>query len=177
MVAVGYDLTLLDLPSDLNDLRQAAYREPDGETLGRYLEAVEPYSLYLNIAAMGPCRKRMATFGMLAGGDHEPFPREPTWDKSMYGSAHEHRVSNPDVWRAFDDAERRASSQRGDGPGIARFKLESNGPWIVVAEEVDEALSEYSRSSAASRADAEADEVWASWIAWLKRAALGFEVS
>ncbi len=95
----------------------------------------------------------------------------------MYGSEREHRASNPDVWRAYEEAERRASSQRGDGPGIARFKLESNGPWIVVAEEVDEALSAYARSSASVRADAEADEVWASWIAWLRRASLGFEVN
>ncbi len=177
MASMGYDFTLLDLPSDLAKMRDIANREPEREAFQRYLRAVEPYSLHLNIAATGYCREQMARFGMLAGGDSEPFPLYPTWDRSMYGSEIEHRLANPDLWCAYEDAERRASSQRGEGPGIARFKLQSNGPWIVVAEEIRTALSAYDRVSPAARSDAEADPVWADWIGWLRRATSGFEVS
>lgn len=173
---MGYDFTLLDLPSDLADLREAAYRDLDGRMFGRYREAVEPYTLHFNIGAMAFCRELMTDFGMFAAGEWEPFPREPAWDSSLYSSESEHRHANPDVWRAYEEAELRASSQRGDGLGIARFKLESNGPWLVVEEEVAEAMAAYGEASPATRIDAEADDIWATWIGWLRRAGLGFWV-
>jgi len=95
----------------------------------------------------------------------------------MYGSEAEHRLANPDPWSTYEAAERRASSQRGKGAGIARFKLSSNGPWIVVAEEVAGAWSAYDRSSSTVRSDIEIDEIWRTWIAWLRRASQGFEVN
>ncbi len=176
MSAMSYDLTLLDLPAELAELRAIAYREPMSDAFKRYLVSVEPFSLHLNIVAMGFCREQMARFGMLAEGRHEPFPQGPPWDRSVYSSENEHRRANPAVWSIYDEAEHRASCQRGAGTGIARFKLESNGPWIVVAQEIAEALSVYDGVSARVRSDAETDEVWGSWIAWLKRAGMGFEV-
>lgn len=177
MACMGYDFTLLDLPSELAELRDTAHREPERDVFQRYLRAVEPYSLHLNITAMGFCREQMDRFGMLAGGEHEPFPPFPEWDRSTYGSEIEHRLANPDVWEAYEDAEQLASSQRGKGSGIARFKLESNGPWVVVAEEIQTALSAYEGVSPSARVDAENDRLWEDWVGWLTRATSGFEVS
>jgi hypothetical protein len=113
---------------------------------------------------------------LFAAGEWEPFPREPAWDSSLYSSSSEHRHANPDVWRAYEEAGLRASSQRGDGLGIARFKLESNGPWLVVEEEVAGAMAAYGEAQPATRINAEADDTWATWIGWLRRASLGFWV-
>jgi len=176
MSAVGYDFTLLDLPADLDELRRVTYWNSAGEEFKRYLRAVAPYSLHSNIAAAGFCREQMAEFGMLAGGQPRPFPSEPPWDRTMYLSSVEHRRTHPEVWRIYERAERDASAQRGEGAGIARFKLESNGPWIVVAEEVEQALTAYAAVSPSERQAVEPDEAWSAWIAWLRRANLGFEV-
>lgn len=130
---------------------------------------VEPYSLHINIAAMGVCREQMDRFGMLAGGEPEPFPSFPEWERSAYGSEIEHRLANPDVWEAYEDAEHLASIQRGKGLGIARFKLESNGPWVVVAEEIQTALSAYEGVSPSAQVDAEKRPALGG-LAWLAEA-------
>ncbi len=151
-------------PADLNELRAEAYKDPARPHFKRYLKAVEPFQLRLNIAAASSCREQMAAFEMLAGGRHQPLPRWPSWDSTLFLSESEHRSANPAVWTVYEEAERQASCQRGSGPGIARFKLESNGPWIVVAEEVEGALLAYDAVGSHERFRAESDELWSMWI-------------
>ncbi|MEV4347538.1 hypothetical protein AB0J83_24050 [Actinoplanes sp. NPDC049596] len=51
--------------------------------------------------------------------------------------------------------------------GIPSFKLLSNGPWLVTAQEIDEALAAYAQAPTALRVRLEIDPRWAAWLAWL----------
>ncbi|MFJ7268696.1 hypothetical protein ACIQV3_18970 [Streptomyces sp. NPDC099050] len=52
--------------------------------------------------------------------------------------------------------------------GIPEFKLLSNGPWLVGASEVEEALNRYAVSSPTIRSELEADQLWCDWLGWLR---------
>lgn len=166
---------MLDLPQELTEWRDSLRHALDVVEYQRFLDAVEPYSFHLNMVGVGLCRMRMAELGMLAGGKPAPFPEYPSWNRSLYSSEAEHRAANPKVWEAYADAELSASSQRGQGSGIPRFKLESNGPWIVVEEEVCAALAVLDRSDPA--ASVRGPDAWIAWVDWLRRSSAGFEVS
>ena len=166
---------MLDLPPELAEWRNSLRNAFDVVEHQRFLDAAESYSFHLNIAGVGLCRRRMAELGMLAGGTPAPFPEYPSWNRSLYSSEAEHRAANKKVWEEYADNELSASSQRGQGLGIPRFKLESNGPWIVVEEEVRAALAALDRSDPAI--SVQGADVWTTWVAWLRRASSGFEVS
>ncbi|WP_327309076.1 hypothetical protein OG730_40960 [Streptomyces sp. NBC_01298] len=57
--------------------------------------------------------------------------------------------------------------------GIPAFKLLSNGPWLVGAGEVEEALNRYEISAPTLRFELEADQLWCDWIGWLRETAGG----
>ena len=63
--------------------------------------------------------------------------------------------------------------------GIPEFKLLSNGPWLVSSEEIRQALGRYQASTLSLQAELEADDLWRSWIEWLRVTADhgGFTVS
>jgi len=173
---VGYTFTLFDLPEDVATIRSAAYAEMSLEALGRYHEAIRPYVLAMNLAGIGFCRSQMTSLGMVCEGSPSPFPSYPDLDYAACDSEQDDRLVRPEMWKEYDDAEFRASAQRGQGPGIARFKFETNGPWLVVAAEVEEALLIYDSTPSRVRTELEADEFWCAWIAWLRRAQGGFWV-
>jgi hypothetical protein len=52
--------------------------------------------------------------------------------------------------------------------GIPVFKTLNNGPWLVTAREIREALDAYASAGAGLRADAEAESRWALWLDWLR---------
>lgn len=118
----------------------------------------------------------MHSLGMLAEGAHAPFPPYPTWDRALYSTEAEHRHANPTVWEEYAADELAASKQRGTGSGIARFKFESNGPWIVVQEEIDGALAAFADHPREKQLAALGDPLFADWMSWLRTASAGFEV-
>ena len=52
--------------------------------------------------------------------------------------------------------------------GIPEFKLLSNGPWLVSSAEIRQALGSYQASAPGLQAELEADDLWRSWIEWLR---------
>ena len=48
--------------------------------------------------------------------------------------------------------------------GIPEFKMLTNGPWIVGAREISEALDAYRAAPAEVRSEAEAELPWNSWL-------------
>lgn len=176
---MGYDFTRLDLPDDVALLQQRAsdYFEGDDESkdaVQQYWDAVEPYTFHLNLAAVGRVRSQMESFEMLAQGEPIPFPEFPT-PKAL--SIFKDRLRRPQIWREYDELEEAASCQHGEGTGIARFKLLSNGPWVITRTEIRESLDVYSRLPESDRAEFEKEPLWESWLAWIRAAEQGFGVS
>jgi len=69
----------------------------------------------------------------------------------------------------YNSAERAASAQTVAGKtGIPEFKLTSNGPWLVSADEIGQALDRYDAASPVLRSELEADELWRTWLEWLR---------
>ncbi|NVI91449.1 hypothetical protein HUX53_30275 [Actinomadura sp. BRA 177] len=70
---------------------------------------------------------------------------------------------------AYNKAERAASAQTVPGQiGIPEFKFLSNGPWLVSAREVQQALDRYDAAPSDLRADLESDTTWRDWLEWLR---------
>ena len=173
----------LHVPSELKVLREHSdgYFFEGNEALKpavqQYYAAIEPYSFHCNLTGIGLLRSTMGRLGMLAEGDPSPFPTSPQRSAGQYLSETAHRLANPGVWTEYQAAESAAMRQRGNGPGMARFKFLSNGPWIVLAEEVSQALHSYDAVAGIERQQAETNQLWVDWIGWLRTAASGFEVS
>ena len=51
--------------------------------------------------------------------------------------------------------------------GIPGYKLLSNDRWLITTREIDEALEAWARAPRTLRAEWEADDKWAAWLAWL----------
>ncbi len=81
MTPMSYDLTLLDLPAELAELRAIAHRDPIGDALERCQGATELFSLHLNNVATGICCEQWVRFEMLVAGVDESFAQRPRWDQ------------------------------------------------------------------------------------------------
>ncbi|RKN42835.1 hypothetical protein D7223_22385 [Micromonospora endolithica] len=93
-----------------------------------------------------------------------PFPDWPFDGVEDWRSADRSRRD------AYHEAERAASAQTVAGrTGIPVFKLTSNGPWLVGAQEIEEALGCYQGSSPSLRAELERDDLWVAWLDWLRQ--------
>lgn len=181
---VGYDLISRDLPQEVASLQDEWFvamwdNDPQPDLSDRYFRAVEPYSLHLNVAAMGFCRERLRRVGGLAEGPAPiAFPDEPVIDTAMYGSRREWRLANIDRWHVQVSLEKRWAAQVADGRlGIAEFKLSSNDGWFVTPTEVEQSFAALSATGHQdSLVDDEAD-FWRRWESWLERcASSGFDV-
>jgi hypothetical protein len=118
---------------------------------------------HLNIAGMAFCRHGMRCSGMTYQATPKPFPAWPFDGIDDWRSADQSRRD------AYDEAERAASAQTIPGMvGIPEFKLMSNGPWLVRAREIAEALNSYQASSPNLRAELEGDDLWVTWLGWLR---------
>ncbi|TWJ26665.1 hypothetical protein [Micromonospora sagamiensis] len=132
---------------------------------GEYESLAAAYQFRLNIAGMAVCRDGMRRTGMTYQATPQPFPAWPFDGIEDWHSADQSRRDE------YNEAERAASAQTIAGrTGIPEFKLMSNGPWLVGAREVDEALSYYQASSLRLRVDLERDELWLAWLDWLRQA-------
>lgn len=131
-----------------------------------YFSLAEPYQFHLNIAGMAFCRAGMHRAAMTYQAEHYAFPAWPFAGLEDWGTADQSRRD------AYIKAERAASAQTVSGMvGIPEFKLLSNGPWLVSAEEIKEALYRYEVSSPALRSELEADDLWHRWVEWLRETA------
>ncbi|MEU4570489.1 hypothetical protein [Micromonospora sp. NPDC023956] len=167
---MSYDLEWADLPEpaatvrarfeaccDLNEL--CVHAPPCWE---EYESLGAAYQFHLNIAGMASCRDGMRRTGMTHQATPQPFPAWPFDGIDDWHSAAQSRRD------AYHEAERVASAQTVAGrTGIPEFKLMSNGPWLVGAREIDEALRCYRTSSQRLRAELERDALWVAWLDWL----------
>ncbi len=112
---------------------------------------------------MGCCRDGMRRTGMIYQASPRPFP---AWS---FKGIDDWRSADRSRREAYDKAERAASAQTIPGMvGIPEFKLTSNGPWLVGAKEIEEALDCYRTSSPSLRAELERDDLWVNWLDWLR---------
>ncbi|WP_422734425.1 hypothetical protein ACN26Y_05515 [Micromonospora sp. WMMD558] len=169
---MSYDLEWADLPasaaaarsrleacSDLGDL--CVHAPP---CLGEYETLAAAYQFHLNIVGMAFCRGGMRRTGMTYQATPQPFPAWPFDGIDDWHSADQRRRD------AYKEAEQAASAQTVPGMvGIPEFKLSSNGPWLVGAREIEQALDCYQASSPILRAALEGDDLWAAWIDWLRQ--------
>lgn len=118
---------------------------------------------HLNIAGMAFCRDGMRRTGMIYQATFQPFPAWPFDDLDDWRSADQSRRD------AYNEAERAASAQTIPGmAGIPEFKLMSNGPWLVGAREIEQALNSYQASAPILRAELEGNDLWVAWLDWLR---------
>ncbi len=168
---MGYDLEWWELPEPAAAARDSFEACLDAcdhfpKCVERYLTLAEPYRFHLNITGMGYCRARMRHTMMTYEAESRPFPAWP------FTGMEDWRAADQSLRDAYDEAERAASAQTVPGMiGIPEFKLLSNGPWLVGAEEIGQALGRYQASSPALRAELEADELWRDWVGWLRETA------
>ncbi|HEX8631381.1 MAG TPA: hypothetical protein VF755_24745 [Catenuloplanes sp.] len=167
---MGYDLEWADLPEPgatararfgaCADLGECAHAPP---CLEEYERLAARYRFHLNIAGMAFCRDGMRRTGMTYQATPQPFP---AW-----------RFDGIDDWRsadqsrrdAYNEAEWAASAQTIPGMvGIPEFKLTSNGPWLVGAREIKEALNCYQASAPSLRAELDGEDLWVAWLDWLR---------
>ncbi|WP_431676148.1 hypothetical protein [Kitasatospora sp. KL5] len=182
---MSYDLEWVELPEAVAEAR-SRYESCTTRTAGglpcdhvpecskSYFSLAEPFQFHLNISGMGACRDGMRRAGMTYQAEHRPFPAWPFKDIKDWLAADQARRD------AFDAAERAASAQTVPGKaGIPEFKLLSNGPWLVGAAEIAQALDRYEEAPAGVRAELEADGLWRDWLEWLRETAVrgGFTVS
>jgi hypothetical protein len=171
MPLVSYDLEWVELPEPV-----AAARDRYEADLGfcdhvppcqePYFTLAEPYQFHLNIAGMGLCRAGMRRATMTYQAEHRPFPAWPFTGIEDWRTAEQSRRD------AYNKAERAASAQTVPGMiGIPEFKLLSNGPWLVSAAEIRQALGRYQASSPGLQAELETSDLWRSWIKWLRETA------
>lgn len=119
---------------------------------------------HLNIAGMAHCRDGMRRTGMTYQATPQTFPAWPFDGIDDWQSADQSRRD------AYNEAERAASAQTIPGMvGIPEFKLTSNGPWLVGAREIEEALNSYQASSPSLRIKLEQDDLWVAWLDWLRQ--------
>lgn len=179
---MSYDLEWVDLPEAAAEARSrwesCTDRGLPCEHVPRcsesYFSLAEPFQFHLNVAGMAVCRDGLRRSGMTYQAEHQPFPVWPFKDIEDWQSADQARRD------AFNVAERAASAQTVPGKvGIPEFKLLSNGPWLIGAEEIAQALDRYEEASAAVRAELETDGLWRDWLGWLRETAVhgGFTVS
>jgi hypothetical protein len=171
MPFVSYDLEWAELPEPV-----AAARDRYEADLGccdhappcrePYLSLAEPYQFHLNIAGMGLCRAGMRRAAMTYQAEHRPFPAWP------FTGIEDWRTADQTRRDAYNKAERAASTQTVPGMiGIPEFKLLSNGPWLVSADEIRQALGRYQASPPGLQTELEADARWRNWIEWLRKTA------
>jgi len=168
---VSYRLEFAVLPDEAATAR-TRYEQCDDEECEHvpscddaYFELVAPHQMHLTIVEMARALSGMRRFALV----HEATPIE--FEGPFY---------NWEEWQALGADERAEYSRRerihqsqtvAGATGIANFKLESNGPWIVTVSEIRGALDAYRLVPDEARADAEADEQWVCWIDWLRRSA------
>jgi hypothetical protein len=98
--------------------------------------------------------------------EHRPFPAWP------FAGSEDWRTADRGRRDACAKAERAAAAQTVPGmTGIPEFKLLSNGPWLVGAEEIRHAPGRYQASSPGLRAELEDGDLWRSWLEWLRETA------
>jgi hypothetical protein len=171
MSLVSYDLEWAELPEPAAvardryeaDLGFCDHVPPCQEP---YFTLAEPYQFHLNAAGMGLCRAGMRRTAMTYPAEHRPFLAWPFTGIEDWHTADQSRRD------AYNQAERAASAQTVPGMvGIPEFKLLSNGPWLVSAQEIRQALGRYQASSPDLQAELEADGLWRSWLEWLRETA------
>lgn len=169
---MGYDLEWAELPEPAATARarfQACSALGDRcvhtpSCLEEYERLAADYQFHLNIAGMAICRDGMHRTGMTYQANSQPFP---VWS---FESIDDWRCADPGQRAAYNEAERAASAQTVPGMvGIPVFKLTSNGPWLVGAREITEALHCYEISSPGLRGELEGDVLWVAWLGWLRR--------
>ena len=168
---MSYDLEWVELPEPA-----AAARDRYEADLGfcdhvppcqePYFTLARPYRFHLNAAGMGLCRAGMRRAAMTYQAEPRPFPAWP------FTGAEDWRTADQSRRAAYNKAERAASAQTVPGMiGIPEFKLLSNGPWLVSSAEIRQALGSYQASAPGLQAELEADDLWRSWIEWLRETA------
>ncbi|MFE9203314.1 hypothetical protein [Micromonospora sp. NPDC007230] len=166
---MGYSFEWVDLPEPAATarFRYQAYLELGDlcrPCTDKYHSLADAYQFHLNIAGMAFCRDGMRRTGMTYQAAPQPFPDRPFDDIDDLRSADQSRRD------AYNAAERAASAQTVAGMvGIPEFKLTSNGPWLVGAREIEQALNLYQASSPSLRAELEGDDLWVAWLDWLRR--------
>ncbi|MEU8180787.1 hypothetical protein AB0B85_20040 [Micromonospora sp. NPDC049044] len=168
---MSYHLERVDLPEPAATARSrfeacldlaepCAHTPPCGGS--EYESLMAPFQFHLNIAGMAFCRDGMRRTGMTYQATSQPFPAWPFKDMDDWQSADQGRRD------AYNEAERAAAAQTVPGMvGIPEFKLMSNGPWLVGAQEIEQALYRYQASSPHLRAELEGDDLWVTWLGWL----------
>lgn len=169
---VSYDLEWVDLPEPAASAR-ARYEacdwldDPpcphDPPCLDTYLTLAAPYQFHVTVFGMGQYIDAMRRAGMCFDAEPVPFPgRQYSSEQWQTATAAEQQA----------DRELRAaySAQRVPGrKGVPVFKLTSNGPWTVTAEETAEALSAYEAAPDDLRDRLVATNAyWPAWIDWLR---------
>ena len=135
----------------------------DPVCLEAYLAAAASFQFHMTIMEMALIRYWMRSIGMTYKAEPLPFPRWP------FTSLEHWRGADQAERAAYTLADRAASAQVVPGmAGIPEFKLRSNGPWIVGAQEIGETLIAYDLADADARAEAEADPLWLAWLTWLR---------
>ncbi|WP_217920102.1 hypothetical protein [Actinomadura sp. BRA 177] len=128
-----------------------------------YFNLAEPYQFHLNAAGMGFCRVCMRRTAMTYEAEPHASPKWPFSSIEDWVTADQRRRD------AYNKAERAASAQTVPGQiGIPEFKFLSNGPWLVSAREVQQALDRYDAAPSDLRADLESDTTWRDWLEWLR---------
>ncbi|MFG3697678.1 hypothetical protein ACGF5C_07115 [Micromonospora sp. NPDC047620] len=152
---MGYSFEWADLPEPATTARSRHQAHIELGELCRvctdkYHSLAAAYHFHLNIAGMAFCRDGMRRTGMTYQATAQPFPDWPFDDIDDWRSADQSRRN------AYFEAERAASAQTVAGMvGIPEFKLTSNGPWLVGAREIEQALVLYQASSPSLHAEME----------------------
>jgi len=134
----------------------------DPPCLDTYDTLAAPYQFHVTVLDMGRYIDGMRGAGMCFDAEPAPFTGRPYTTK-------EWQAASPAERQADAVSRNRFEAQRIPGrAGIPVFKLSSNGPWPVTAEEIDEALAAYTRAPADLRARLESDNHWPSWLQWLR---------
>lgn len=165
---MGYSFEWVDLPEPAATARSCYQAHLELGDLCRpctdkYHSLAAAYQFHLNIAGMAFCRGGMRRAGMTYQATPQPFPEWPFDDTDDWRSADQSRRDT------YHEAERAASAQTVAGMvGIPEFKLTSTGPWLVGRSEIEQALNLYQASSPSLRAELEGDDLWVSWLDWLR---------
>ncbi|SDZ40623.1 hypothetical protein SAMN05444365_11391 [Micromonospora pattaloongensis] len=166
---MGYSFEWADLPEPAATARSryeahAEFDELCQPCTDKYYSLCDAYQFHLNIAGMAFCRDRMRRTGMTYQATPQPFPDWP------FDDIYDWRSADPSRRDAYRDAERAASAQTVAGMvGIPEFKLTSNGPWLVGAREIEQALILYQASPPSLHAEFEGDDLWVTWLNWLRQ--------
>nr|WSX72777.1 hypothetical protein OH826_02245 [Streptomyces sp. NBC_00899]WSX81155.1 hypothetical protein OH826_49265 [Streptomyces sp. NBC_00899] len=169
---MSYDLEWVDLPEpaasgraryDACDWLDAPPCPHDPPCLDTYLTLAAPYQFHVTIFSMDRYIAGMHWAGMCFDAEPQPFT-------ARQYSHEEWPAASPAEQQAYCDARLAYGAQRVPGrTGIPVFKLTSNGPWTVTAEEIEEALTAHDAAPAELHAQLASDnEYWPLWVDWLR---------